>query len=151
MRKNRENHEETGFTLLEVILFIALIGILAGTFFSVFTNFQITTDLDLASLSLVQSLRRAQFLAQGVFQDSDWGVKTESERITIFKGASFSGRDASQDEIIDFPSALEVSGNTEIVFEKLSGEPDLTGLITLSTTSGTNREISLNEKGTISY
>jgi len=151
MTKTQEKYKKKGFTLLEVILSIALIGILASTFFSVFTNFQIASDLDLASLSLVQSLRRAQLLAQGVSLDSDWGVKIESERIVIFKGAGYAGRDASQDEIINFPSPLEVSGNTEMVFEKFSGEPDVTGLVALSTASGTSREINLNEKGVISY
>lgn len=140
-----------GFTLLEIILTITLISILAGAFFATFRNFQFGNDMDVAVSSIVQSTRRAQFMSQGVFGEDDWGVKILEDRLVIFKGASYTGRDDSKDETLEFPAPFFISGLTEIVFAEFSGDPREIGTISLTAASGAIREIEINSKGRLSY
>src|SRR3989339_1425691 len=98
MIRSKNRHSQKGFTLLEIILTIALIGILTGAFFATFRNFQFGNDMDVAVSGIVQSVRRAQLLSQGVFGEDDWGVKIFEDRLVIFKGESFAGGGNSKDE-----------------------------------------------------
>lgn len=139
-----------GFTLLEVLLVIALLAILSGISIPVYQSFQFKSDLDLATLDVSQSLRRAQILAQSVDGDMSWGVKTESEKITLFKGASFESRDENLDEIFNIPANVTFSGLKEVVFTKFSGLPEETG--TLDIFSNNNqRSVIINQKGILEY
>jgi prepilin-type N-terminal cleavage/methylation domain-containing protein len=151
MLQRERCHNNRGFTLLEIILSIALIGILASAFFATFRNFQFGNDMDVVVSNIVQSARRAQLMSQGVFGEDDWGVKIFEDRLVIFKGTSFLDRDVSRDETLDFPSPFSASGLTEIVFREFSGEPRETGTISLSTASGMSREINVGAMGRLSY
>ncbi|OGI27051.1 MAG: hypothetical protein A2359_01755 [Candidatus Moranbacteria bacterium RIFOXYB1_FULL_43_19] len=151
MIRSKNRHSQKGFTLLEIILTIALIGILTGAFFATFRNFQFGNDMDVAVSGIVQSVRRAQLLSQGVFGEDDWGVKIFEDRLVIFKGESFAGRDTSKDETLEFSAPFFVSGLSEIIFAEFSGEPRETGSVSLEAASGASREISVGEKGSLSY
>ncbi len=139
-----------GFTLLELLLSVAIISLLAGLSLPVYRTLLTKNDLDIAAVSIAQSLRRAQILSQSVDGDTSWGVKAQSGNITLFKGSSFTARDTNVDETFDMPTTIGVSGTTEIVFAKFTGLPQTTGTINISTESDT-RSVSINEKGTVSY
>jgi prepilin-type N-terminal cleavage/methylation domain-containing protein len=53
-----------GFTLIEILLSVALIGILAGLSLPVYQAFQVKNDLSVAVDTVVQSMRRAQMLSR---------------------------------------------------------------------------------------
>ncbi len=75
----------------------------------------------------------------------------QSNKITIFKGTSFLGRDSSFDETFETPSISNVSGLTELVFQKFSGEPITTGDIILKSVDDETKKISIGAKGVLSY
>lgn len=139
-----------GFTLLEVLLSVAAIGILAGFSLPVFRTMLTKNDLDIATVTTAQTLRRAQVLSQAIDGDTSWGVKVQSGSITLFKGTSFAGRDSSFDEVFEVPTNVSISGISEIVYAKLTGLPQTTGNTTFSTENDT-KTISINEKGMASY
>lgn len=141
----------TGFTLLEVLLSIAIIGILAGISMPIYQSFQVKNDLDVAVNTIVQTLRRAQLLSQAVDGDSSWGVYMQNGSITLFQGADYSSHDSNFDEVFDVPTSITFSGIQEIVFTKFSGEPQTTGIITLNSSTNETRTITINEKGMVSY
>lgn len=143
------NHER-GFTLLELLLSVAVISTLAGLSLPVYRTLLQKNDLDIAVVSVAQSLRRSQMLSQAVDGDTTWGVKAQSGSIVMFKGVSFAARDANFDETFDVPSTISMSGVTEIIFAKFTGFPQTTGVINLSTEID-SRTVSINEKGTVSY
>lgn len=141
---------EKGFSLLEVLLSIAVIAILAGLSLPITRTMLTKNDLDVATSTVAQTLRRAQILSQAVDGDTSWGVKVQSGSITLFKGTSYAARDASYDENFDLVSSITPSGTTEYVFSKLSGLPQTIGTITLTTESDT-RTVTVNEKGMVNY
>jgi len=142
---------KNGFTLIEVLLSIALITVLAGvavpTYFTLFAK----NDLDVAKNQVAQSLGRAAFLSLSSDGDTTWGVKILTGSVIIFKGANYAGRDVDYDEIYSISSSIIISGLTEFVFNKLTGLPQTTGSITLTSVNGDTRTITINSKGTVSY
>ncbi len=147
LRKLNENH---GFTLLELLLSVAVITVLASLSLPIYRTLMIKNELDITANIVASSLRRAQVLSQTVDDDTTWGIKAQSGSIILFKGGSFSGRDANFDEIFDVSSSIGVSGTTEIVFTKFTGFPQSTGTINLSSESDA-RSVTVNEKGMVNY
>lgn len=140
-----------GFTLLEVILVIATITVLAAISVPVYAILQVKNDLDVATNTTLQTLRRAQTLSQAVDGDSSWGVKLQSSDITLFKGLSFAGRDTNFDEVYTLSGNVTPSGVSEVVFSKLSGNPTTTGALTLISNNNERQNITINSKGFLDY
>lgn len=140
-----------GFTLIEIILSITLIGILAGISFPLYQTFQIKNDLNIAANEIIKSLRRAQILSETMDYDSSWGLKIETQKITLFQGENFSNREKNFDEQFELPPTISNPGISEIVFSKLYGEPNAWGTITLTSTNNSIKNILINEKGAITY
>ena|SRR3990167_9711247 len=141
---------DRGLILLEVLLSLAVIAILAGLSYPFATTMLKKNDLDTATNIIAQTLRRAQILSQAVDGDISWGVKVQSGSINLFKGTGYTLRDSNFDETFEVPSTISFSGVSEVVFNKFSGDPQITGTINLSGGSDTS-SVSINDKGTISY
>ncbi len=140
-----------GFTLLELLLSVTLIGIIAGISLPVQQAYFTGTDLSVAAETFAQTLRRAQLMAQGSTGDSEWGVRAGSGSVTLFMGSSYAARDADYDEVYEFATAITPSGDTEYVFAKMTGEPDAAGVTTLASPSSQTRMITVNTEGGVAY
>ena len=140
-----------GFTLLEVLLSVAALSTIAGIGIPVFQSFQVRNDLDVAAVTVAQSARRAQILAEASDGDSNWGVEVAPGAVTLFKGDTFAARDAAYDETFVLPGTITASGLTDIVFAKMTGLPSAVGTLTLTSTINEVRLITFNAKGTVSY
>lgn len=145
------NHYSSGgFTLLEVILSLAIVAILTGLSLPVYRTLITKNDLDVATVTVAQSLRRAQALSIAVDGDTNWGVKVQSGGIMLFKGTSYALRDTTFDETFVIPTTITTGGVSETVYSKLHGLPQTTGTITL-TTDNDSSSITVNSKGMVSY
>jgi prepilin-type N-terminal cleavage/methylation domain-containing protein len=140
-----------GFTLIELILSVGIIALLAGLSLPVYASFQNRNDLDITTQSLASALRRAQVYARSGHGDSQWGVRVQSGAVTLFKGSTFAGRDATYDEVSSVSPTTSVSGLSEVLFAKLSGAPANTGSVTLTNTNNEARTVTINAKGMVSY
>jgi len=143
--------DSRGFTLLEVLLSTGIITVLVGLSLPVYQSFQNRNDLDIAADSITLLLRRAQVYAEGMNQDSAWGVEIQSGVATLFKGTSFAARNTAYDEPVDISEAIAVSGLGEVLFSKFSATPNTTGSVTLTSINNDIRTIAINAKGTVSY
>lgn len=158
MKKSFKNHNSLsiihnsgrGFTILELLLVMASIAIIAGFSIPLWRNQLIKNDLDVAVMTISQTLKRAQILAQAVDGDIGWGVKVQSGNITLFKGNTYAARDTNFDETFTLQSAIVPSGLSEVDYTKFTGLPGTTGTIIL-TTEQDNKSITINAKGMISY
>ena len=149
---NIKTKKSSAFTLLEVLLSIAMITVIAGISLAVFYGFQSRNDLEIAANTVVQSYRRAQIMSRAVDGDISWGVRIQTGSIVVFKGTNYStGRDATYDEIFDMPSNIGIAGVQEVVFAKFTGDPGTTGTTTLTGVNNETRTITLNSEGMASY
>lgn len=135
--------------MLEVLMSIALLAIIVGIGAPIYQSLQARNSLDLSADTITQSLRRAQTLARFGSGDDSWGLFIQSGTITLFKGNTYAGRVAGFDEVFELPMQITPSGLSEVVFEKFIAEPDVSGSITLTSSSGEERVIVINEKGMV--
>lgn len=139
------------FTLLEIMLTIAIISIISAASAPVFQRLQVSNDLENSTYTVVQVLRQAKSFASASDQDSNWGLRLENNQIILFKGTSYALRDPAFDEVTALPLSLTLSGLNEIIFQKQSGLPQTTGNIILSTQINESDTISINASGRIDY
>lgn len=140
-----------GFTLIEVLLSISIIAIISGISIPIYQSFQTRNDLDITATTVSHALHRGQVLARASDGDTNWGIYITLGNITVYKGASYAGRDSSYDEIFEPPGNMSFSGIDEVNFDKFSGTPQQTGTITLTSTANETRNITINTEGMVSY
>lgn len=138
-----------GYTLVEVLLVVALLALIAGILTVLDRGFLLKNDIILAEESVRHSVRRANLLARAGSENSEWSVRVESDQVTVYMGDDFSARDTAYDESFDLPPAVSVSGVTEITFSKNEGTPDNFGNINLTLETGESRTVTVNAKGFI--
>jgi len=118
------------FTLIEIIIVVALIALFAGgaVFFGI--NFYKEHKIEEEASSLTEVIKTAQSRAIEGKLDSDWGIKIFNEQgyyvlFPLLGANSFDdpNRDTSYDEVFNFTPGTEVTGATEIIFEKFTGKP----------------------------
>ena len=97
-----------------------------------------------------QSLRQAQAFSQAVASDTTWGVYVQTGSVTLFQGSSYATRTTAFDETLEFPDSVDVTGVTEVVFSKLTGEPSSTGVMTFTSPTKTET-ITIYETGALQY
>jgi prepilin-type N-terminal cleavage/methylation domain-containing protein len=138
-----------GFTLLELLLSVALVGIVFGMSVVLYQNVPYQNDLDIAVQSAREVLLEASRYAAASYDDSEWGAYFMTGSATLFKGSSYNTRDVSFDETVDL-SGIAVSGSSEYVFNKKTGYPIEMG-VTMFTApaTGENITIDVNEKARI--
>ena len=142
---------EIGISMLEILLVVALIAIVAGFSVPVYQSFQVQNDLDIAATTLAQTLRRAQISSQGMRDDTQWGVYVKSGDITLFQGASYTGRDVDYDEVYSVPTTIIPSSNWEVVFDKYTGNLAADSSLILTASNGRTKNIVINTKGMVEY
>lgn len=139
-----------GFSLVEVLLVIAVISVLAGISGTGYFYFKKNNAFNLTVERVANSLRNARLKSQATEGDSAWGVEVQTNKIIIFKGSDFANRDQSFDEASAISGIANISGLSRIVFSKMYGIPQSAGTLILESDSG-NKTIEINEKGFIKY
>ena len=142
---------QAGFTLLELMLSIAIISVLTGLSLPLYESFLRRNDLDLTVQSAASLVRRAEVYARGNSGDSVWGVAFQSSGITLYKGASYATRAAAFDETVAMPGSVNVSGLSEVTFAKLTAMPSASGTVTFAGTTNDARSLTINAKGMVDY
>lgn len=140
-----------GFTLIEVMLSIAILAILLSLGAPMFLSYIKRNDLAVAENILVHDLYRAQSQSRNSNSSDSWGVYVTNGGITLFRGASYSSRYPADDQRYELPSSITVSGTNEYVFSEFSGLPQNIGSTSLVSNNGDTASISLNSKGVVEH
>lgn len=155
-------YKKNGFTVLELMIVIAILAIVSLFVFTSQTQTIANTYLISNSNQIAQTLKLAQMKSVSAYFGSQWGVYFEDnngsvkDKYVLFKGSSYEGRDPTYDIISELPLSLtftNVSFNdvvTYVVFDKLSGNTSNFGSLQLVDPSGGTRTISINSRGIIS-
>ncbi|MFY9462545.1 MAG: prepilin-type N-terminal cleavage/methylation domain-containing protein [Candidatus Sungiibacteriota bacterium] len=144
----REKHTQLvwGFTLIEILVSIAVIVIVILVIVSGLSSFRKSAELNQAVDGVVSQLREARRRTIESKDASRWGVHVESSRTTLFKGVSFP--EGTDKEIFVLPTTVTIAGPIDIVFKRISGDTDNAGTVTLAL--GTNtRVINIRSSGLI--
>ena len=145
------NKQLSGFTLPEMLLSVALLGMLVALSVPVFYSVQVQDDLAVAVAQTGQSWRRAQTLSIASKDDETWGVYVQTGSVTLFQGASYAARDTDYDEVFEIADSITVSGPSEIVFDQMTGDPDTTGTLTFTGMNSQEFTVSINSKGMVEF
>lgn len=140
-----------GFTLIEILLSVAIISIMFVFSSPLLNSFHWNSELAVVANETSQSLRRAATLARSGQNDAEWGIRIDTGTLTLFRGSSYATRDSSYDELFNYATSISPSGLSEVVFSKLTGLPTSTGSIVFTSPQGQSRTIIVNSEGGVSY
>jgi prepilin-type N-terminal cleavage/methylation domain-containing protein len=148
-----------GFTLVELLIVLAIGGIIAGAVGPAISHFPSGSQLDDVAGDLKQAIQLARERAvagvasstQGVFFEINAGVP---DRYILFRGLSFAARNPLYDQPTVIRSSINLTAAligdaTAITFTPGWGTPSATGTITLVHSTGDQRGLRLNDLGFI--
>jgi prepilin-type N-terminal cleavage/methylation domain-containing protein len=137
------------FTLIEIILVFAILGILLGGGGYLTFHYFLKNELEEASETIKFALREASLKARAVEGDSEWGVKLQPGSVTVFRGNNFTTRNPSFDEVYNFANSLSLEGPSEIIFSKLTAEPSVIDSIIIKAGINVSKKIDIQKEGVI--
>lgn len=140
----------SGFTLIEVVLVIALLVLVFSFTLGVGSEFYFSQSLVAERDSLVNLLRRTRTRAMSNINQSDHGIFIDASQYIIFEGDSYASRDSELDETFPRTGGADIGGPAEIVFAALEGTSNVSDTISITTASG-KVDISINYEGRIQW
>jgi|GEM_PF-1422886 len=143
------NHNGRGFTLVEVLLVVAIFAILLASAVSVLNRRVFVSDINTKSRELVDIVGRARDYAMSGYRGDVWGIKvldnnavcpSSADCLVLYKGSVFNNRDESYDQFVSLDTGqtsayLEASQVNEFYFGYNNGW--------LATTTGSLSEQSI--------
>ena len=147
-----------GFTLPEVLISLAVLGIIGAIGITAFYNARDSKNLDVITDGVDSVLEQAKSDAIAGKNASNFGVYFDTASYTYFAGSSYTAG-ASTNKIANLPGGWKLATSSAltssaIVFNHLTGTAVATGTITISKTSnnsaGTTRYITVGSGGDIS-
>jgi prepilin-type N-terminal cleavage/methylation domain-containing protein len=146
-----------GFTLLEIILVTAVMGVLTAMSVGVYRNLVKRNEVDLAANNIIFELKRAQSSAQSGVDNRRWGVRLTNgvdDYFELFSTPTVYGDASTTIENTTYLAGTifftDPIDNTvkDIIFEKIRGTATST-VFSLSSFDGFSRIININELGKV--
>lgn len=129
-----------GFTLIEILIVVSILGLLLSVTIPSFTAFRQNSSLNGDALNLVTLISRARLLAVADKGDVQYGIHLESSKVVLYPGTTYTAG-ASSNETYTFSSGITLSnieingGGSEILFNKVTGSTTQNATTTLRVTS----------------
>lgn len=132
-----------GFTLIEMLVSIAVIGALAVLAISGFNSFRESAQLSEAHFAILGILRDARARTLSGEKNMQYGVHFETNQVVIFVDSSYNPESASN-EARALPSLARVSsislgGAVDVIFARLSGSASASGTVTIESVSNPSK------------
>ncbi|OGZ63896.1 MAG: hypothetical protein A3A98_01250 [Candidatus Staskawiczbacteria bacterium RIFCSPLOWO2_01_FULL_40_39] len=130
--------KQGGFTLIEVLVVVAIIMVLSTIFVTDFGVIQKKSDLDAGVQEVAGILKLAQSKTLASENNNQYGVYLNTaaspHQYILFKGSSYAARDTSYDQQYPLPKtieffAIDLNGGNEVVFDKITGASQQSGSI----------------------
>ena len=151
--KNK-NKSKLGFTLIELLMVIAITLILVVMTVPIYGNLQVKSQLGETTRQIIQTLRIAKENSIARVNNTNHGVYFAISSYTLYQGDSFAGRDSDYDREESLSDTLTlawnlVGGGQDINFSMSLGEPNATGVISLSHSAQGTSTVSIMEYGLV--
>ncbi|MBU6414704.1 prepilin-type N-terminal cleavage/methylation domain-containing protein [Patescibacteria group bacterium] len=149
--------KQIGFSLIEIIIAVAVLGILAVLAVSGFSSFKASGELFRAADTIVGALNNARSQTLASRDDSQYGVFfDQNQNQIVFFAGNYYNASSPTNEITELPTQIEISSlsltnaTTAIAFARLSGDPSATGTVVLRIKGNTlqTKTIQINDSGT---
>jgi len=139
MEGTSDNIFQRAFTLIEIVVAIAIITLIASVTLLVFNDIQSYEALSRDTTSLISHLERARTFTLSGKNGSAYGVHIDEPMIYLFEGTSYSESGEIQNTRLRNNISIKdiniANASSTIVFDKLTGTTDNDGTITLGHTS----------------
>jgi len=143
-----------GFSLLEILVVVAisltLLTLLIISFSSLRENRAFYNEIERIAVLIDE----ARFKTIGSKNFSTHGIHFETDRAVLFEGDFFSSADPSNkifiiSDLVKISSINLNGGGSEIIFQKITGETDQYGVITISVKNdpSESKDIEVNKAG----
>lgn len=115
-----------GFTVLEILIAIAILGLLLATILPSFMSFRRSSTLNANTMNLMTLINRARILAVSSKNDDQYGIHLESNKAVLYEGLTYTAG-ATTNETYTFDSGVTLSsisingGGSEVLFAKVTG------------------------------
>jgi Tfp pilus assembly protein FimT len=146
------NISKKGITMVEIIMVVMLTTTIAMISLPLYSNMQVSAQLNDGSNQMIQILRTARQKSVSGVQDAQHGVRFNSNNYIFFQGGSYDTRQIAFDRVFQLENSLSIVTtltNDEVVFSKGLGVPSNSGTITISHSVKGDRQISINSIGII--
>lgn len=136
-----------GFTLLEIIVSIAILILIASAASVSFSNSRNIRELTTASQNVLSILRTAQSKTLAGEEASQWGVHIEQTRVVLFRGPAYAG--AGYTEAYPLPATIEIANislagsGSDVIFKRIEGTTNEVGTFELRVKSDTTKTFSV--------
>jgi|GEM_PF-3702281 len=133
------------FTLIELIVSIAILGLIFGFSASSIINFSNSTKIDSSADELVSIIRKAQEKSINAEKNLSWGIDFSKSPFYILYSQ------VGDQERYELDSKIKLTKTSDVLlFEKLSGKIDENFEIVL-TLDNKSYKININSEGMIEY
>lgn len=136
-----------GFTIIELMLVVAILGVISSTATPFLSNFLVRNNRHVATDRILSEIYKAQSYAMSgkeVGGSAVWGVCLTGGVWRMFNGSCLS---PNQMENYTIPNGVTVSGVSSVTFNT-RGEPSSTAVITVASGLG-NSTITLGTTGMV--
>src|SRR3989344_5087517 len=132
-----------GFTLLEILISIAVISVVTVLIVSGFSSFRESARLNEAQSQILGILRDARNRTLSSEKNTQYGVHFENSRAVLFLGSFYNSGSASNEPYL-FPPTTRISeigfgGPVDVIFTRLSGSASASGTVTIESISNTSK------------
>ncbi|MFA5134899.1 MAG: type II secretion system protein [Patescibacteria group bacterium] len=138
--------QSNGFTFIEVLIVIGMLGLLSGLAIPFYQSFQVDSRLDDTAHEAAQALRRAQSMAMASDALSAFGVHFDGQQFVLFRGHAYVPGDQFND-VVDVSQPLSVTA-ADVVFEAVTGTA-APATVTISAAAGRSRTLTINNLGIV--
>lgn len=150
----KKNYFNKGINLIEVLIVVAIIGILIAVIIPQFGSFKILQSLQNSTIDVYSAINKARTDTIASVDSKQYGVHFETNQVIIFEGTSYSaGAGSNVINIISSPTSISgislSGGGSDMYFSRIYGVPNKTGTITLSAGNYT-KIITISATGNIS-